>query len=144
MADPLDSQNIARHSFGVGRRGYEQQEVRAFLHEVSALVERLQRELHEHRQRADRAEARLGLSSEPDDAMLLEVLGEARAGALDRFDRAQLAEVIRVCQKARSLSEAGRLLFAASRAKKSSVNDADRLRKYLARFELGWSDLAQG
>ena len=73
---------------------------------------------------------------------VLEILGEARADALDRFDRAQLAEVIRVCQKARSLSEAGRLLFAASRSKKSSVNDADRLRKYLARFELGWSDFA--
>jgi transcriptional regulatory protein RtcR len=74
---------------------------------------------------------------------VLEVLGEARADALDRFDRAQLAEVIRVCQKARSLSEAGRLLFAASRSKKSSVNDADRLRKYLARFELEWSSLAR-
>src|SRR5688572_20274368 len=77
MADPLDSQNIARHSFGVGRRGYEQQEVRAFLHEVSALVERLQREGQQLRQRAERAEARLGLSGgEPDDAMFLEVLGE--------------------------------------------------------------------
>lgn len=75
---------------------------------------------------------------------VLEVLGEARADALDRFDRAQLAEVIRVCQKARSLSEAGRLLFAASRSKKSSVNDADRLRKYLARFDLEWSSLARG
>jgi DivIVA domain-containing protein len=43
MADPLDSQNIARRSFEVSRRGYEQQEVRAFLHEVSALIDRLQR-----------------------------------------------------------------------------------------------------
>jgi len=72
--------------------------------------------------------------------LVLEILGEARAAEIDRFDRVQLAEVIRVCQKARSLSEAGRLLFAVSRAKKSSVNDADRLKKYLARFELGWSD----
>ena len=31
---------------------------------------------------------------------------------------------------------AGRELFAASRAKKASSNDADRLRKYLARFGL--------
>jgi transcriptional regulatory protein RtcR len=74
---------------------------------------------------------------------VIDVLGEARAAALDRFDRAQLAEVIRVARSARSLSEAGRLLFAASRAKKSSVNDADRLRKYLARFELEWIDLAR-
>ncbi len=76
MADPLDSQNIARHHFSVGRRGYEQQQVRAFLHEVSALVERLQREGRELRQRAERAEARLGVSSETDDTMLLEILGE--------------------------------------------------------------------
>jgi transcriptional regulatory protein RtcR len=67
-----------------------------------------------------------------------EVLGVARAGEVDRFDRVQLAEVIRVCRASRSLSEAGRSLFAASRGKKTRVNDADRLRKYLARFELDW------
>ncbi|MFZ4575773.1 MAG: RNA repair transcriptional activator RtcR [Phycisphaerales bacterium] len=64
------------------------------------------------------------------------VMGAARAAELDRFDRVQLAEVLRVCANARSLSEAGRELFAASRAKKSTTNDADRLRKYLARFGL--------
>ncbi|MEZ4382251.1 MAG: RNA repair transcriptional activator RtcR [Nannocystaceae bacterium] len=58
--------------------------------------------------------------------------------ALDRFDRAQLADVIRVCLGAPSLSEAGRRLFAASRKRKRSSNDADRLRKYLARFDLSW------
>jgi transcriptional regulatory protein RtcR len=31
------------------------------------------------------------------------------------------------------------LLFAASREKKSTANDADRLRKYLARFGLDWA-----
>ena len=76
MADPLDSHSIARRPFEVGRRGYEQQEVRAFLHEVSSLVERLQRESAELRERAERAETRLGLANEPDEAMLLEVLGE--------------------------------------------------------------------
>jgi transcriptional regulatory protein RtcR len=72
------------------------------------------------------------------------VLGEEKAAEIDRFDRVQLADVLRVCKSARSLSEAGRVLFAASRAKKTSVNDADRLRKYLARFGLSWSDLAPG
>ena len=62
------------------------------------------------------------------------VLGPAAAAALDRFDRVQLAEVLRVCRRSRSLSDAGRALFAASRAKKAVANDADRLRKYLARF----------
>ena len=58
--------------------------------------------------------------------------------ALDLFDRVQLETVVAVCARARTLSEAGRTLFAASRAKRSSVNDADRLRKYLAKFGLDW------
>ena len=41
-------------------------------------------------------------------------------------------------ERAASLSEAGRILFAASRQKKKSSNDADRLRKYLAQFGLEW------
>lgn len=73
----------------------------------------------------------------PLDAPLDRLLG--KAGALDRFDRVQLEEVLRVCREAASLSEAGRQLFAASRASKRSVNDADRLRKYLARFGLTWA-----
>jgi transcriptional regulatory protein RtcR len=36
------------------------------------------------------------------------------------------------------LSEAGRILFGASLARRTSANDADRLRKYLARFGLDW------
>jgi transcriptional regulatory protein RtcR len=69
-----------------------------------------------------------------------EVLG-ARATKLDAFDRVQLAEVVKVCATARSLSEAGRALFAHSRQQKRSSNDADRLRKYLARFELTFDDV---
>jgi transcriptional regulatory protein RtcR len=60
---------------------------------------------------------------------------------LDRFDRVQLADVVSVCRASKSLSDAGRKLFAASRARKQSPNDADRLRKYLARFELSWDVL---
>ena len=66
-------------------------------------------------------------SSEPDNLFGLQ---------LDRFEQVQLAEVVAVCRASRSLSEAGRTLFAVSRAQKGSVNDADRLRKYLARFGL--------
>ncbi|XXV15675.1 sigma 54-interacting transcriptional regulator [Sorangium sp. So ce1182] len=73
--------------------------------------------------------------------LVVAALGARTAAALDQFDRAQLAEVLRVLKSARSLSEAGRVLFAASRAKKKSVNDADRLRKYLARFDIDWSVL---
>lgn len=58
------------------------------------------------------------------------------AAALDRFDRVQLEDVLAVCATAASLSEAGRILFSESRKRKQSTNDADRLRKYLARFGL--------
>ena len=85
------------------------------------------------------------ISSSPDASSDLELLGrfyaEEELDELDRFDRSQLADVIRVCLGARSLSEAGRRLFAASRRRKRSSNDADRLRKYLARFDLSWQRL---
>jgi len=60
---------------------------------------------------------------------------------LDLFDRAQLAFVVDVCRRSRSLSEAGRSLFSASRTRKSISNDADRLRKYLGRFDLEFSQI---
>lgn len=74
---------------------------------------------------------------------LRELLGDA-ADDLDLFDRLQLREVVKVCRRCRSLSEAGRQLFAASRAKRASTNDADRLRKYLARFDLDWEAVSVG
>jgi transcriptional regulatory protein RtcR len=70
------------------------------------------------------------------DGILDRLLDDAHLSALDRFDRIQLEEVVRVCRTARSLSEAGRVLFAASRAARATTNDADRLSKYLARFGL--------
>src|SRR6202021_1025370 len=49
-----------------------------------------------------------------------------RVTTIDLFDRAQLAFVIDFCTRSCSLSEAGRSLFGASRARKSISNDADR------------------
>lgn len=63
---------------------------------------------------------------------------------IDPFDRVQLAYVIDICRQNSSLSAAGRSLFAASRAERRSTNDADRLRKYLARFDLDWSVVTAG
>ena len=62
---------------------------------------------------------------------------------LDLFDRVQLTEVVHVCRESKSLSEAGRKLFAVSRQAKAQPNDADRLRKYLARFHLNWDEVSQ-
>ena len=67
-------------------------------------------------------------------------LGEA-ADELDLFDRLQLRAVLEVCRQADSLSDAGRRLYQVSRLSKAQPNDADRLRKYLARFGLEWKDL---
>ena len=62
---------------------------------------------------------------------------------LDLFDRLQLERVLEVCRQSRSLSDAGRTLFHASRSKKTTSNDADRLRKYLARFSLDWARVSR-
>ena len=74
-----------------------------------------------------------------DPDRLEELLTPEQLEELDLFDRVQLAEVVRICRTSESLSAAGRTLFAASRAAKSQPNDADRLRKYLARFGLSWA-----
>ncbi len=75
---------------------------------------------------------------------VLGLLASAMLEGLDPSDPGQLAHVVAACRGSRSLSEAGRTLFAASRARRSSSNDADRLRKYLARFGLSWAELGQG
>jgi transcriptional regulatory protein RtcR len=74
--------------------------------------------------------------------LITKYLGEG-ADKLDRFDQAQLEEVLKVCQTSRSMAHAGKQLFAVSRAQKKSSNDSDRIRKYLARFGLAWDDLHQ-
>jgi transcriptional regulatory protein RtcR len=66
------------------------------------------------------------------------LMTEPALSDIDPFDRVQLAEVVRACRANHTLSEAGRHLFAVSRTKKGTPNDADRLRKYLARFGLDW------
>lgn len=61
---------------------------------------------------------------------------------IDLFDRLQLESVIQVCRQSANLSDAGRKLFAASRTARSVANDADRLRKFLARFGLDWKSVS--
>jgi transcriptional regulatory protein RtcR len=89
-----------------------------------------------------RLRAKWGALAAPD--VVTEVLGREGAARLDLFDRLQLRGVIEVCRECASLSEAGRRLFQASRLEKASVNDADRLRKYLGRFGLDFERVAGG
>jgi transcriptional regulatory protein RtcR len=76
-----------------------------------------------------------------DGVDLGEVIGTAAVSQLDLFDALQLSAVIKVCRQSKSLSDAGRQLYAVSRDAKSKPNDADRLKKYLARYDLAWDQL---
>jgi len=67
------------------------------------------------------------------------VVSSHAAANLDRFERVQLEDVLQVCRDSSTLSAAGRQLFDRSRERKRIANDADRLRKYLARFDLDWT-----
>ena len=69
-----------------------------------------------------------------------QVLGET---PIDRFDRAQLNEVILACQEHPTAAAAGRALFAHSRTQRATQNDGDRLRKYLAKWGLDFAGLNQ-
>jgi transcriptional regulatory protein RtcR len=80
---------------------------------------------------------------------LARLIPPAQQENYDLFDRLQLDAVIRVCRQHKNLSAAGRALagralFEVSRRQKSTLNDADRLRKYLERFGLAWHDIKAG
>lgn len=68
-------------------------------------------------------------------------LSPERRAEIDPFDLTQLDFVLKTCRESKTLSDAGRKLFAVSRSKRSKMNDADRLKKYLARFQLKWEDV---
>lgn len=74
-------------------------------------------------------------------ASTLDELLPQTAARLDLFDRLQLESVIHICRQSTTLSDAGRRLFNISRQEKKQANDADRLRKYLARFDLSWEQI---
>ncbi|MEY4563764.1 MAG: hypothetical protein RLZZ618_3041 [Pseudomonadota bacterium] len=79
-----------------------------------------------------------------DDTIDLDtLLADHDGDALDLFDRMQLEGVVRVCRASQSLSDAGRQLFNQSRSKRSVVNDADRLRKYLLKYSLSWDAVSE-
>ncbi|MER9116019.1 RNA repair transcriptional activator RtcR [Mesorhizobium sp. M0954] len=76
-----------------------------------------------------------------DDAVLEDILGAEGVSRIDLFERTQLAAVVHACRDSPSISAAGRKLFSVSRLQKTSGNDADRLRKYLHRFNLTFEAL---
>jgi transcriptional regulatory protein RtcR len=79
-----------------------------------------------------------------EEVALEDVLSKADVEKLDLFDAMQLKAVIGICRQSKSMSDAGRKLFAASRSAKTNPNDADRLKKYLNKFDLTWDTLTKG
>ena len=73
--------------------------------------------------------------------LLNEVIGVDKTEQLDRFEKVQLADVLKVCKESKNMSEAGRKAFAVSRKNKRKTNDSDRLRKYLAKYNIKWNDI---
>ena len=92
-------------------------------------------------QEIDRLGKLWGKQDFSDQPELTSVLSNEQLAEMDLFDRLQLQSVLAVCRECKSLSEAGRTLFAVSRAQRGSTNDADRIRKYLAKFGLEWASL---
>lgn len=92
----------------------------------------------------DRLRSEWATSDGPGDdgtAELAGLIGHHAANDLDLFDRVQLAAVVRVCRTSHSIADAGRKLFSESRKQRRAVNDTDRLRKYLHRFNLTWESV---
>jgi len=75
------------------------------------------------------------------DQTLSNYLSKQKIDLIDPFDRPQLSYVIQVCNESNNLSEAGRKLFSISREQRQSTNDGDRLRKYLAKFNLNYKSI---
>lgn len=73
---------------------------------------------------------------------LVTLMAQDTLADIDLFDRFTLEGVVEICRNSTSLSEAGRALFSQSRKKKKATNDADRLRKYLFKFNLDWEKIS--
>lgn len=69
---------------------------------------------------------------------LEKVIGAEKVGEIDTFYHTQLEEVIKVCYESSNRSEAGKKLYNISRKSKKSINDVDRLSKFLKTFDLSW------
>jgi len=68
-------------------------------------------------------------------------LNEETHAKLDLFEHIQLAGIIKVCLSAKSMAEAGRMLFDKSREQKKSVNDSHRLKQLLRKYDIGFDQI---
>ncbi len=84
-----------------------------------------------------------GLSADKADQhnILNSYLSDEAIEQIDLFEQYQLSQVIQVCRNCKTIAEAGRILFNVSRLKKNSSNDTNRLKVFLQRFNLTFSEL---
>ena len=80
-------------------------------------------------------------ATQNDDQLLSKVLSDDIYESLDLFDQAQLIQTIKICQKSKSMADAGRKLFNKSRLQRSASNDYQRLRVYLKKYKLEFKEL---
>ena len=80
-------------------------------------------------------------SGNSNEETLLSVMSQTQLSLVDPFDRPSLAYAILVCRQSDSLSDAGRKLFSVSRENRKTKNDADRLKKYLAKYDVNWAGI---
>ena len=89
-----------------------------------------------------RLEKRWAPATTANDAIKLdEYVAPETLPLIDLFDQIQLKQVIAICKESANMAQAGRRLFNASRMSKSSTNDSHRLRTYLQKFGLRFSDI---
>lgn len=75
---------------------------------------------------------------------LTNFLSKEQIDEIDCFDQHQLAYVIAVCKRSKSLADAGRELYNVSREKRAVANDSDRVKKYLKKFGLEFGSMKFG
>ena len=73
-------------------------------------------------------------------AITARFLDDETHSKLDLFEHIQLAGIANVCKNAKSMAEAGRLLFDQSREQKKSVNDSHRLKQLLGKYGIDFKE----
>lgn len=103
----MDAGSIARRQFASTRKGFDQDEVRAYLRELADVVDGLRRSEAEQRARVDAAESRVTTIEDLDEHRLVELLGEETARILDA-GRAASTDIRRKAEESaeRLISEA--------------------------------------
>lgn len=74
--------------------------------------------------------------SVPISHQLEQILGGGFCEQMDLYDQYKLMALIKACQNADSMAEAGRQLFQFSRQDKSTQNDSHRVRQLLTKYQL--------